>query len=274
MTDALLERVLHRDRLVVITALIAISALAWGYLVWLAADMHMDGMQMAGFRMVPAGVGLMAPMVMPWRWFEFVLVFCMWVVMMVGMMLPSAAPMILIYARIGRQAKVQEKPFASTGWFAAGYLLAWVGFSLAATGAQWAFDRTALLDAKMAGASNVFGGVILIATGVYQWTSLKDVCLRQCQTPFVFIQRHGGFRGEVGASVLLGWRHGTYCVGCCWMLMALLFVGGVMNVFWIAAIASFVLAEKVLPIRSMIPRIAGLTFIAAGSWLLFGYYRA
>ena len=125
--------------------------------------------------------------------------FAMWVVMMVGMMAPSAAPMILMYARVGRQGKAAGKPFAATGWFAAGYFLAWIGFSLAATLVQWVFERAALLDSRMASASNVLGGIVLIAAGVYQWTPLKDVCLVQCQTPFQFLVRYGGFRGDVPA---------------------------------------------------------------------------
>src|ERR1700722_541721 len=137
MTDTTLETGLRRDRLVVAGALAMIAALAWGYVAWLAADMDMGGMDMTGFRMIPAGIGIMAPALAPWHWFEFALVFVMWVIMMIGMMTPSAAPMILIYSRVGRQALVQGRPFAATGWFAAGYLAAWTGFSLVATGAQW-----------------------------------------------------------------------------------------------------------------------------------------
>ena len=191
-------------------------------------------------------------------------------VMMAGMMTPSAAPMILIYARVGRQASAQGKPFAATGWFAAGYLLSWVGFALVATVAQWALDRTALLDPKMASASQVFGGIVLIAAGVYQWTPLKDICLAQCQSPLLFIQRQGGFHRDPSGSLLLGLRHGAYCVGCCWVLMALLFVGGVMNVLWIATISAFVLIEKIVPVGRLISRIAGVGFVVAGTWLVVG----
>jgi hypothetical protein len=163
----------------------------------------------------------MAPTSAPWKAIEFAFVFAMWAVMMVGMMAPSAAPMILMYARVGRQGKAAGKPLAATGWFAAGYFLAWIGFSLAATLVQWAVERAALLDSRMASASNLFGGIVLIAAGVYQWTPLKDVCLVQCQTPLQFLMRHGGFRGDVPGCLLLGLRHGAYCVGCCWFLMAL-----------------------------------------------------
>ena len=146
MTDSTLETVLRRDRLVIAGALGVIIVLAWGYLLWLAADMDMGGMDMTGFRMIPAGMGIMAPANAPWRAIEFAFVFAMWAVMMVGMMAPSAAPMILMYARVGRQGKAEGKPLAATGWFAAGYFLAWIGFSLAATLVQWVIERAALLD--------------------------------------------------------------------------------------------------------------------------------
>src|SRR6266704_455345 len=133
MTESGLETVLRRDRLIVAGALGLIVALAWGYVLWLAADMDMGGMDMTGFRMIPAGMGIMAPANAPWKAIEFAFVFAMWAVMMIGMMAPSAAPMILMYARVGRQNRTDGKPFAATGWFAAGYLLAWSGFSLAAT---------------------------------------------------------------------------------------------------------------------------------------------
>ena len=267
MSEAMLEIILRRDRIIVAAALAALTALAWTYVLSLAADMDMGGMEMSGFRMVPAGIGIMAPAPAPWQAIEFVYVFAMWVVMMVGMMTPSAAPMILIYARVGRQASARGKPFAATGWFPTGYLLTWVGFALVATAAQWALDRTALLDQTMASTSRAFGGIVLIAAGVYQWTPLKDKCLAQCQSPLLFIQREGGFRRDPSGSLLLGLRHGAYCVGCCWVLMTLLFVGGVMNVQWIATISAFVLIEKIVPVGRLISRIAGAGFVAAGTWL-------
>jgi predicted metal-binding membrane protein len=267
MSEAMLE-VLRRDRFIVAAALAVLTALAWSYILWLAGDMGMGGMDMTGFRMVPAGLGLMAPALAPWQPIEFAYVFAMWAVMMVGMMTPSAAPMILIYAQVGRQALARGKPFAPTGWFVAGYLLAWTGFALVATAAQWGLDRVALLDPTMASASRTFGGLVLIAAGAYQWTPLKDKCLAQCQSPLLFIARQGGFRGGPRGSLQLGLRHGVTCIGCCWVLMALLFVGGVMNVLWIAAISAFVLIEKVVPAGRLISRVAGLGFIAAGAWLL------
>jgi predicted metal-binding membrane protein len=268
MSDGVLEVVLRRDRIVVTIALVVLTALAWGYVLWLAVDMDMGGMDMTGFRMIPAGIGIMAPANAPWMAIEFAFVFAMWAVMMIAMMTPSAAPMILIYARVGRQELAQEKPFAATGWFVAGYLLMWTGFSLVATAAQWGLERVALLDPMMTSVSNVFGGIVLIAASIYQWTPLKEACLKNCQTPFAFILRHGGFRRDARGSLLFGMRHGAYCVGCCWVLMALLFIGGVMNLLWIAAIAIFVLVEKVVPVGVLISRILGIGFLAAGGWML------
>src|ERR1700752_2229038 len=155
MTDGTLEAVLRRDRLLVAGALAMIAVLAWGYVLWLAADMDMGGMDMDGFRMIPAGIGIMAPANAPWTAIEFAFVFVMWAVMMVGMMAPSAAPMVLMYARVGRQGRAEGKLLAATGWFATGYFLVWVGFSFAATFVQWAVERTALLDSRMAAGSNL-----------------------------------------------------------------------------------------------------------------------
>jgi predicted metal-binding membrane protein len=259
--------VLRRDRIVVILASTLLTALAWGYLLWLSADMSMGGMDMGDFRMIPSGMGLMVPAHTPWRAMEFALVFVMWTVMMVGMMTPSAAPMILMYARVGRHSAAQATPFLATVWFAAGYLLVWVAFALLATLVQWALERTALLDSWMASTSNVLGAFVFVAAGSYQWTRLKEICLTECQRPFVFLMRHGGFRRDAPGSLMLGLRHGLYCVGCCWALMALLFAGGVMNVLWVAVLALLVLLEKVTPFGCRISSVAGTVLIAAGAWL-------
>src|SRR6516164_2794752 len=263
-----LEAVLRRDRAVVFAALVVITTLAWADIIWLADDMAMDGMDMTGFRMIPAGQGLMMPASAPWQPIEFGYVLAMWTVMMIGMMTPSAAPMILIYARVGLQAVNSGQPLAASCWFAAGYLLAWTAFSLVATSAQWALERAALLTPMMHSASNVLGGSVLIAAGLYQWTPVKEACLSYCQAPLTFIMRHGGFRREASGALTLGFRHGLYCIGCCWALMLLLFVGGVMNVLWIAALAGLVLLEKALPFGKFVSRIAGCVFIAGGVWLL------
>jgi predicted metal-binding membrane protein len=268
MNTSALEAILRRDRAIIIASLAALAALAWADLVWLANDMAMDGMDMTGYRMIPAGQALMMPASSPWQPIEFAYVFVMWVVMMIGMMTTSAAPMILVYARVGRQA-VKSRPFASAAWFAGGYLLAWIAFSLAATSAQWALERAALLTPMMASANRIVSGTLLILAGLYQWTALKDACLSQCQAPLGFILSHGGFQKTATGSLTLGFRHGVYCLGCCWALMFLLFALGVMNLFWIAALAILVLLEKVMPSGRAIARMAGIVFFAGGVWMLF-----
>lgn len=273
MNDAALAAVLKRDRAIVVGCLAVLVLLAWAYIVWLASDMDMGGMDMTGFRMIPAGRGLMLPADAPWHAIEFAFVFVMWAVMMVGMMTPSVAPLILIYVRVGRQAAAQQQPFAAGAFLAGGYLLAWIAFSLIATIGQWAIEREGWLTPSMASASNIFGGLTLIAAGMYQWTPLKDACLRQCQFPLQFVQRHGGFRADAIGSLKLGARHGLYCLGCCWVLMTLLFVSGVMNVFWIALTAIFVLTEKVVPVGRLISRPAGTLFLAIGVWLMASSLR-
>ncbi|MGN7751239.1 DUF2182 domain-containing protein [Sinorhizobium sp. 22678] len=286
--DTALESLLRRDRVIVAASLAALTVIAWTYTLWLAAAMSGDGMSMSGpgmgadMRMDPAmemdGMEMeagAAPSLgtvlgispRPWSSVEAGVTLTMWVVMMVGMMLPSATPMILLYARVGRQSRKEGKPFAATGFFAGGYLLAWVGFALAATLGQWLMEGT-LLSPALASASRIFSGAVLIVAGLYQWTPLKDACLSQCQTPIVFLQCHGGFRRDPAGAVGLGLRHGLYCIGCCWALMTLLFVGGIMNVLWIAAIAIFVLAEKVFFPGRLLSRIAGTLLIAAGLWQL------
>lgn len=248
-----IESILRRDRVVIAAALAALALLCWAYLAWLAAAPAHD-------------MGAMAPAIGHWSAADFAFMLLMWWVMMVGMMIPAAAPMILIHARVARQARERGSPFAATAWFALGYILAWLGFAVAATALQWALERALLLSPMSSTVVPRLGGALLVAAGLYQWTALKDACLAHCQSPMRFIQRFG-FRSERGAAVRLGLRHGAYCIGCCWALMILLFVGGVMNLLWIAAIAALVLAEKLVATR-WIQRVGGVGLVAAGAALL------
>ena len=267
MGGAAIEHVLRRDRVVVLAALAILTALAWAYTLWSAGTMGMGGMPVPNGSAMDMGISAaLEPAFKPWTGVEFVAVFVMWAVMMVGMMTPSAAPMILVYARVGRQAS-QDRPFRATGSFAAGYLLAWTAFSVAATLGQWLLERAALLTHMMTPASDLVGAVVLVAAGLFQWIPLKDACLRHCQSPLGFIMQYG-FRRDPLASLRLGFRHGLYCVGCCWALMALLFVGGVMNVVWIAGLTIFVLLEKIVPLGRLVSRIAGAGLLAWGIRLL------
>lgn len=264
MPSVVLEAVLRRDRYIVLAALTVATGLAWAYVFWLASSMSIGAMNMSSKEMA----AMTAPIFKPWSLRDFSFMLAMWVVMMIGMMTPSAVPMILLYARVGRQSSTRDQPFTATVWFAAGYLLVWTGFSLVATLAQWILESVALLTPMMATESNVFGGIVLMAIGIYQWAPLKYACLDQCQAPLAFIQRHGGFRRKASASLQLGAEHGAYCVGCCWALMALLFVGGVMNTLWIAAITILILLEKIIPAGRIIPRVVGFVLIAVGIRLL------
>ena len=252
MTGGLLESILRRDRAVIAAALALLALLCWAYLFRLAA--------------APDHAMAMAPAIGHWSAADFLAMLAMWWVMMIGMMIPAAAPMILIHARVARQARERGTPFAPTAWFALGYLIAWLGFAAAATTLQWALESALLLNPMSARVAPGLGGALLVAAGLYQWTPLKDACLAYCQSPLGFIQRYG-FRAERGAAVRLGLRHGAFCIGCCWALMILLFVGGVMNLLWIAAIAALVLAEKLAAAR-LIQRVSGIALIAAGVALL------
>jgi predicted metal-binding membrane protein len=265
-TETAFGTLIQRDRIVLALALTLLIAVTWSYLLWLSVDMGMGGMDMTGFRMIPAGMGLMMPVAAPWRAMEFVFVFMMWTVMMVGMMTPSAAPMIFMYARVGRHTQSRSTPLGATVWFVAGYYLVWVAFALLATLVQWALERTALLDPAMSRTSNVLGGLMLVAAGSYQWTRLKDICLTQCQMPLAFVVRYGGFRRDVRGCVLLGLRHGAYCVGCCWALMALLL--GVTNLLWMVLLSLLVLLEKTTSFGRQIAAFGGIVLVAAGAWLL------
>ncbi|HEX6118998.1 MAG TPA: DUF2182 domain-containing protein [Dongiaceae bacterium] len=269
MSAAALESLLRRDRRITAGALLAIGFVAWAYVLWLAGAMRMPGMASAALRMDANPLGpAMLPHDQPWGAVEFVLMFAMWAIMMIGMMVPSSAPMVLLYTRVGRKAMADGSPIAGAWWFFGGYLLVWTVFSLGAATAQWGLDRAALLTASMAGASDRLGAVILLAAGCYQFTPLKAACLSKCQAPLAFIQRHGGFRRDPRGALALGLRHGSYCVGCCWALMALLFVVGVMNVLWLAAIAAFALLERILPPAWPVSRLGGIALIAAALWLL------
>lgn len=261
------EASLRRDRFIILAALLLLIAAAWAYLFRLAGmamPPDMQGMDMAGTDMA----GVMGPAVKRFDVTDILLTFVMWFVMMIGMMTPAVTPTILLYARVGRMAAVQQKPFASAGWFAGGYLVAWAGFSLMATAAQVGLRDAMLLTAMLKSASDPVSGVMLVAAGLNQWSPWKNACLEHCRAPLLFIQRHGGFRPQAGASVLLGFQHGLYCIGCCWALMLLLFVGGVMNIAWIAGLAALVLAEKLWSRGQLLSRAVGAAAVALGLFLI------
>jgi len=259
--------IVRRDRRVVVFGIAAVTTLAWVYLALMTIKMGQDmrvGMKAAA-----------QPRLASWTVIDFVLMFIMWAVMMVAMMLPSASPMVAMFAKVNRMRRtsveaVDGDPMVPTWVFMSGYIVMWSGFSLLATILQWALQNAGLLSPMMASTSTFFGGLILIAAGAYQWSVWKQSCLNHCQTPLGFLMtrwqdgRDGAFR--------MGLSHGAYCVGCCWMLMALLFVGGVMNLAWVAALAALVLTEKLMPPGLWLSRITGSGLIVWGSTMIVGTY--
>jgi predicted metal-binding membrane protein len=260
---------LKRDTAVALAALLGIAGLAWLWIFQLA--LQMQSMAMPGMAdMKMSHLQMMSPALAPWTPTLGLYLFAMWVIMMVGMMTPTAAPMVLVYLRVSQHAARTGHRFASAAWLLAGYLLAWTLFAAFATLAQWLLESLAMMTPTMRAAGRPIGAALLLFAGIYQFLPLKDACLSRCRAPLQFIQQHGGFQPRALPSLRLGFLHGLFCVGCCWALMALLFVVGIMNVLWIAAIMVFVLLEKLLPRTRWLTRGAGLLMIAAGLWLLAG----
>ena len=261
----LVERLLGRERAVTAAALGVLCALAWVYLLngaGFGAPDAMAGMDMASMEM-PAGGAEAQPRA--WSAGLWALSAAMWATMMVAMMVPSAAPTILLFGQVRRQALARgpSAGLAPTGIFAAGYLLVWLGFSLLAVAAQWALQRNGLISpAGMESQSRWLSAGVLIGAGLYQLSPLQNVCLSHCRSPAAFLSRH--WQAGPWGALRLGVLHGAYCVGCCWVLMALLFVGGVMNLAWIAGLTLLVMAEKLLPGGQWIGRAGGVALLAWG----------
>lgn len=260
--DAALESVLRRDRAVFLGGLVLVVAISWVWLL-MGAGMGMSAIDMT--RMAGMDGWMMQQAV--WTPGYAALMFTMWWVMMVAMMLPSAAPVLLLYIRVMRNAKGGQRPLVPASIFAAGYVIAWGAFSLIAAGLQWAME-TARLMSPMLETTNVWlGAAILIAAGAWQLTPMKTVCLRHCRTPLGFLTSN--WRTGYGGALRMGLDHGAYCLGCCWFLMALLFFGGVMNLYWIVGLAVFVLLEKTVPHGHWIGRAAGVALLVWGAALPF-----
>lgn len=263
-----IEQVLRRERGVEVAGLVLIAALAWWWVV------------------IGAGTGMMAKDMTTWSFpppiFMFmysdwspgyaVTMFFMWWIMMIAMMTPSAAPLILLYGRTYRHGQLSGRlggGIVPTFVFALGYLLSWAVFSLIATGLQWGLERAGLMhQMRMWSVSPLLTAALLIAAGLYQLTSFKAGCLRHCRSPAQFLARH--FSPGAFGALRLGWRHGLYCLGCCWVLMALLFAGGIMNLVWIAGLAIYILLEKLLPRGLLIARVTGVGLVLAGLWVALG----
>jgi predicted metal-binding membrane protein len=256
---SVLETVLRRDRAVVVGALVVVIALSW---IWIATGAGM-GTSAIDMTRMPRDM-VMTPA--NWTPAYAALMFVMWWVMMLAMMLPSAAPVLLIFTRMSRQEGGIYRPWTPTSSFFAGYLAVWASFSAVATGLQWMLEGTGLLSAMMVTTANWLGAAILIGAGLWQFAPLKQVCLRYCRSPIGFLAANWR-AGSVGAF-RMGLAHGAHCLGCCWFLMALLFFGGVMNLWWIGGLAAYILVEKVFPIGHGLSYAVGIGLIAWGASLL------
>ena len=266
--DTTLEAVARGNRLVVVFTLVAVIVLSWAFLL-AGAGMGMSALEMTRMSQLAmpgsmAGGAMMMPAV--WTPGYAILMYVMWFAMMVAMMLPSAAPMILLFATINRKQSETGHPHVATTVFTLGYLVAWAGFCLIAVLLQWAFERAAILSPMLVGTNVVFGGMLLLAAGIYQVTPIKQACLRHCRSPLAFFSTQWR-RGARGA-LRMGLVHGAFCVGCCWFLMGLLFFGGVMNLYWIAGIALFVLFEKTVPAGHWLSYATGVALLVWGAGML------
>lgn len=250
------SNVAQRDRYLVIGALGALALLSWAYTIRLGLGMPSGGM----------AEGMSMPMTMVWTSFDFAFMFIMWSVMMFAMMLPSVTPTVMIFERVRARRESTGRSFAPTFAFVAGYLLIWVGFSLIATLLNWWLHSNGELSSMMGRVSPTVGGIALIVAGMFQWTPLKDACLEHCRSPLGFLTTHWQ-EGTTGA-IRMGMHHGLYCLGCCWMLMVLLFVLGVMNLPWVAVLTIVVLAEKTMPHGRYLSRGLGVGLIVWGVWLV------
>ncbi|HEU5323009.1 MAG TPA: DUF2182 domain-containing protein [Methylomirabilota bacterium] len=254
--ESRLAALARRDRALTAAGLALVVGLAW---LWLArAGGEMDAM-------AEMGMARMAP----WTAADAALAAVMWAVMMTAMMLPAASPMILTFAAMNRTPPgAAAPPHVGTGLFVLGYLAVWGAFSLAAAGGQWALQAAALLSADTLRAAPLAGASLLAAAGLYQLTPLKDACLARCRTPLGFLLAE--WRPGAAGALVMGLRHGLFCLGCCWVLMALLFVGGVMNLAWVAALMAFVLLEKLVPAGRVVSRASGVALLAWAGWLVWG----
>ncbi len=250
MAATMMSHMRVRERLssgFALAALAALTLFAWHRLLEMAAHaetghsatMHADG----GVAFVATGAA-------------------MWSVMMVAMMLPAASPMIVAYSRIGHRRRPARWGLAPTWIFVAGYLAVWTGFSVLGALGQWALHEAALLDVAMGRTGPLFGGALLVLAGAFQWTPLKEACLAKCRTPLSFVLTE--WRDGWGGAFVMGLRHGIFCLGCCWALMLLMFVGGVMSLAWMGGLAIYMLVERLIPNGRLFSRASGLVLIAAG----------
>ena len=259
-----LERLIENERRILAAALAIASLFAWGYLL-AGAGTGMSPAAMSTWQFPPKAATLFGPAA--WSPAYAMAMIVMWFVMMIAMMLPSAAPMMMIYARVFRQGQrhgqIAGEGAPPVAAFAGGYLVCWLGFSVLATALQYALEHAGLVDGMWMWALNRYlTAGLLIGAGLYQLSPLKTVCLSHCRSPAAYLA--GKWRAGPGGAFRLGIEHGAYCLGCCWVLMLLLFAGGVMNLVWIAGLTILVLLEKLAPFGARLRVPIAVLLIAGG----------
>ncbi len=264
--DTAAEKFLRRDQWITLAGLGLVTACTWGYL-FSGAGTGMNVHAMSTWSFPPPS---RSPMMADWTIAYWAIMLAMWWVMMIAMMVPSATPMVLLYARVSRRAISKgriELRVIPTMTFLAGYLIAWFFFSLLATVLQWGLEYSGILHGMlMWSISRPLSAALLIIAGLYQFSGIKHVCLEHCRSPAEYLSRHWR-DGQLGA-LRMGINHGAYCLGCCWALMALLFVGGAMNLVWIGGLAIVVLIEKFAPFGHRVAHVLGVAMIFGGAWLV------
>lgn len=260
------ERLLRRDRAILLTAMAVLLVLAGLYTVF-GVGMEMSALDMTAM----SGMTDMPAISMPGEWSAgyAVLVFLMWWVMMVAMMLPSVSSTVLLHAALIRSGGAAGRVPAISAAFLFGYLTIWSLFAAVATATQWGLEAARVVSpSMMALTGTVPGALLLIGAGVFQFTPLKRACLHHCRSPVEFITRRR--RHGVAGAFVMGGEHGAYCLVCCWFLMALLFVGGIMNLYWIVGLAAFVAIERLTRFGEVASRLAGAALVLWGGVLLAG----
>ena len=232
-----------------------VTVLAWVWIVLMARDMYGSMRGPAAWMMTPV-----------WDGPHLALLWAMWAVMMAAMMLPSASPIVVLYAGAVRNRPDPPRGMVQVYALAAGYLLVWAGFSLGATLLQRALSSLLVLTPMMEPATPVAAALILVLAGIYQMTPLKQACLRACRSPLSFLMQHS--RPRRAGAFRIGIEHGIYCLGCCWALMLILFAGGVMNLLVIVALTAWVMVEKLAPFGEQSARVSGALLIVTAGWLL------
>lgn len=251
-----MEGLLQREQLLAFYCLAVVILISWAYMLHMAWGMS------------GAGTEITLACLMRWGPGDISYSFIMWATMMVAMMFPSATPMILMFTIVNQQQGETQRPLIPTGLFVLGYFLVWTAYSALAAMAQWGLHVTALLSHNLVITSPLLGGVLLVAAGIFQWTPFRDACMSKCRSPLGFLMAEWR-EGRPGA-LIMGLKHGLNCVGCCWLLMLLSFVLGIMNMVWMAIVTIFMLVEKAYPGSQWVSRTTGLILVGWGLWIAVG----